>query len=139
MLYFSALWQFLLVVAYNAEHFSALLPTMQKNFPSLCLLRRPFFHVIGNNAEKCSDFSSCVFFRVVAHNALSFRVVDHSMEILSALLPTTWKNGQRCWQQRRTMFEFDYFHEFETICEFTLGFQSGAWDDVRLMCFIKKI
>jgi hypothetical protein len=42
------------------------------------------------------------------------------------LLNTTWKNGQRCWQQRGKMFEFDYFREFETICKFTLGFQSGA-------------
>jgi hypothetical protein len=52
------------------------------------------------------------------------------MEKLSALLPTTWKNDQRCRQQRGKMFEFDYLHEFETICEFTLGFQSGAKDDV---------
>jgi hypothetical protein len=52
--------------------------------------------------------------------------VDHNMEIFSALLPTTWKNGQRFWQQRGKVFEFDYLHEFETICEFTLGFQSGA-------------
>jgi hypothetical protein len=28
------------------------------------------------------------------------------------------------------MFEFEYLHEFETICEFTLGFQSGAEADV---------
>jgi hypothetical protein len=37
-----------------------------------------------------------------------------------------WKNGQRCWQQGGKMLEFDFLHEFETICEFTLGFQSGA-------------
>jgi hypothetical protein len=91
MLYFSALWQFFRIVAYNAEHFSALLPTMQKNVPLCCLLRRSFFHIVGNNAEKCSNFSSCVFFRVVAHNALFFCAVDHSMEILSALLPNVEK------------------------------------------------
>ncbi len=28
------------------------------------------------------------------------------------------------------MFEFEYLHEFETMCEFTLGFQSGAKADV---------
>jgi hypothetical protein len=26
----------------------------------------------------------------------------------------------------KKMLEFEYLHEFETICEFTLGFQSGA-------------
>jgi hypothetical protein len=52
--------------------------------------------------------------------------VNHSTETLSVLMPTTWKNGQRCWQQRSKMFEFDYFREFETIRKFTLGFQSGA-------------
>jgi hypothetical protein len=26
----------------------------------------------------------------------------------------------------RKMFKFEYLHEFETICEFTLEFQSGA-------------
>jgi hypothetical protein len=46
------------------------------------------------------------------------------------LLPTTWKNDRRCWQQRRKTFEFDYLHEFETISEFTLGCQSGALADV---------
>jgi hypothetical protein len=69
MFYCSALWQFFCVVAYNAEHFSALLPTTQKNVPRCCLQRLSFFRVVGNNAEKCSNFSSCVFFRVVADNA----------------------------------------------------------------------
>jgi hypothetical protein len=129
MFYCSALWKFFCVVAYNAEHFSALLPTMQKNVPRCCLQRQSFFRVVGNNAEKCSNFSSCVFFRVVADNAdyfFFFHVVDHSMEKLSALLPTTWKNDQRCWQKRRKTFEFGYLHECETISEFTLGCQSGA-------------
>jgi hypothetical protein len=68
-----------------------------------------------------------VFFRIVANNADKFfRIVDHSMEKLSALLPTRGKNGQRCWQQRGKMFQFNYLHDFETICEFTLGFQSVA-------------
>jgi hypothetical protein len=69
MFYCSALWQFFCVVAYNAEHFSVLLPTTQKNVPRCCLQRQSFFRVVGNNAEKCSNFSSCVFFRVVADNA----------------------------------------------------------------------
>jgi hypothetical protein len=67
MFYFSALWQFFCVVAYNAEHFSALLPTTQKNVPRCCLQCQSFFRVVA--AEKCSNFSSCVFFRVVADNA----------------------------------------------------------------------
>jgi hypothetical protein len=72
MFYSSALWQFFCVVAYNAEQFSALLPTTQKNVPHCCLQRQSFFRVEGNNAEKCSNFSSCVFFRVVADNANYF-------------------------------------------------------------------
>jgi hypothetical protein len=62
------LWQFFCVVAYNAKHFSALLPTAQKNGPRCCLQRHSFYRVVGNNAEKSSNFSSCVFFRVVADN-----------------------------------------------------------------------
>jgi hypothetical protein len=46
------------------------------------------------------------------------------------LLPTQRKNYRRCRQQRRKMLEFEYLHEFETICEFTLGFQSGAKADM---------
>jgi hypothetical protein len=46
-------------------------------------------------------------------------VVDYTTEKLSALLATMQK-----------MFELKYLHEFETILEFTLGFQSGAYADV---------
>ncbi len=124
--------------------------------------RRTFFHVVANNAEKCSTllptmpiiFPCCrqqrgkvilfqfmyVFPRCCRQRRLFFRVVDHSMGKLSGLLPTTWKNDQRCWQQRRKTFEFDYLHEFETISEFTLGCQSGAQADVfheeKLRCKI---
>jgi hypothetical protein len=66
------------------------------------------------------------FPRCCLQSRLFFRVVDHSSEKLSALLPTTWLNAQRCWQQPGKMFKFDYLHEFETMCEFKLGFQSGA-------------
>jgi hypothetical protein len=52
--------------------------------------------------------------------------VDHSAEKWSALLPTQRKNYRRCCQQRGKMFEFEYLHEFETIFEFTPGFQSGV-------------
>ncbi len=40
------------------------------------------------------------------------------------------ENSQRCWQQRGKMIEFEYLHEFETKCEYSLGFQSGAQTDV---------
>jgi hypothetical protein len=43
MFYCSALWQFFCVVAYDAEHFSALLPTTQK-----------MFHVVAYNANHFS-------------------------------------------------------------------------------------
>jgi hypothetical protein len=41
-----------------------------------------------------------VFFRVVADIADYFSAlyIDHSTEKLSTLLPTTWKNDQRCRQ-----------------------------------------
>jgi hypothetical protein len=61
--------------AYNPEHFSALLLTTQKNVPHCFLQHRSFFRVVGNNMEKCSNFSSCVFFHVVAHNADYFPVL----------------------------------------------------------------
>jgi hypothetical protein len=48
-------------IAYNADH---------------------FFGIVAYNLEKCSNFSSCVFFCVVAYTA----------EKLSTLLTTTQKN-----------------------------------------------
>jgi hypothetical protein len=62
-----------------------------------------------------------MFFRVVAHKADNFSivVVTYNAEQSSALLATSEK-----------MVEFEYLHEFKTICEFTLGFQSGASADV---------
>jgi hypothetical protein len=49
------------------------------------------FRVVGNNMENCSNFSSCMFFRVVAHNADNFSivVVAYNAEQSSALLATT--------------------------------------------------
>ena len=135
MFYCSVLWQFFCVVAYNAEHFSALLPTTQKNVTRCCLQRQSFFRVVGNNAEKCSNFSSCVFFRVVADNA----------DYFSALQTTAWKNYLRCCLQRGKMISvvgnnaekrsnsiistnskpYPNLHQ---------GVNQGPW----LMCFMKK-
>ncbi len=70
--YCSALWQFLCIVANNADYFSALLPTTRKNVPLVAYISHLFFCVLGNNVEKCSNFSSCVFFSVVTHNADNF-------------------------------------------------------------------
>ncbi len=103
MFYCSALWQFFCIVAYNAEHFSALLPTTQKNVPRCCLQRKSLFRIVGNNAEKCSNFSWCVFFRVVADNADYFPrcrpqhgkiiwVVAYNVEKWLVLLAVTQKN-----------------------------------------------
>jgi hypothetical protein len=82
------------------------MPTAQNNVPRCCLQRRSFFCVLGNNAEKCSIISSCVFFRVVDIYADFFPrcrpqhrkiicVVVHNMEKWPALLATK-------------TFEFDY-------------------------------
>jgi hypothetical protein len=62
---------------------------MKKNVPGYylqCRLLVFFSRVVGNNVEKCSNFSSCVFFRIVTHNA------DH----FSALWTSTRKNFRRC-------------------------------------------
>jgi hypothetical protein len=77
----------------------------------------------------------------------NFSVVAHSAEKLLALLPTMAIIFPCCGQQRgkmigvvantaeklsallptmRKIFKFEYLHEFETMCEFTLEFQSGA-------------
>jgi hypothetical protein len=52
---------FFCVVAHNVEKYS-----------TRCLQLPSFFRILGDNAENCSNFSSCVFFRVVAHNVYNF-------------------------------------------------------------------
>ena len=135
MFYCSALWQFFCVVAYNAEHFSALLPTTQKNVPRCCLQRQSFFRVVGNNAEKCSNFSSCVFFRVVADNA----------DYFSALQTTAWKNYLRCCLQRGKMIsvvgnnaEKRSNSIISTNSKPYPNLHQGVNQGPRLMCFTKK-
>jgi hypothetical protein len=86
MFYSSALWHFFRIFSYNADHFSTLLLTMQKNMPRCCLQCRSFFSVVFSNSEKYSNFSSCVFFHVVADNA----------DYFSALWTTARKNYLRC-------------------------------------------
>ena len=135
MFYCSALWQFFCVVAYNAEHFSALLPTTQKNVPRCCLQRQSFFRVVGNNAEKCSNFSSCVFFRVVADNA----------DYFSALQTTAQKNYLRCCLQRGKMISV-VGNNAEKRSNSIISTNSkpypklhqGVNQGPRLMCFMKK-
>jgi hypothetical protein len=70
-----------------------LLPTVHKNVPCCCLQRRSFFRIVGNNAEKCSNFSSCVFFPLIANNA----------DYFSALWTTAQKNYLRCCLQHGKM------------------------------------
>ncbi len=103
--YHSAFWQFFHVVAYNAEHFSVLLPTTQKNVPHCCLQCWSFFRVVGNNVEKA---------------VISVHVC------FSVLLPTMQFFVLCCWQQCGKIFEFNYIYKFQTLCKFTVGIQSGA-------------
>jgi hypothetical protein len=84
MFYCSALWQFFRVVAYNTKHFSALLPTTQKNalisvyvcFSTLLLTMQ------------------IIFPRCRRQHGKVICVVAYKMEKWSALLATTWKNVQ---------------------------------------------
>jgi hypothetical protein len=94
MLHSSVLWRFFCLLARNTKHFSELLPTMRKNVPYCCLQCQSFFCVVDNNAENCSNFNSCVFFRIVAHNTNNFsalRPPAPKKKNLSALLPTLQK------------------------------------------------
>ncbi len=128
MFYCSASWQFLCIDDYNAEHFFAFLPTAQKIIPHCCLQQRKFFRVVGNNAEKCSNLmcfstllpkTQIIFPRCGPQHRKIICVVAHNVEKRSALFTTTHKN-----------VEFNHLNKFKSICEFTLGFQSGAQADV---------
>jgi hypothetical protein len=69
------------VVTHNTEKFSTLLPTT-----AIILLH------CRQQREKVFKFQfMCVCPRCCLQRRLFFRVVDHSTENLSALLPTTWK------------------------------------------------
>ncbi len=68
-----------------------------------------------------------MFFRVVAHNADNFFTVwttARKYDRPVAYPGTLRKNDRRCWQGK--MDKFEYLDEFETMCEFTLRFQSGT-------------
>ncbi len=116
-------------VTHNAKHLSVLLPTTRKSVPC-CGLQCPlFFRILGNNAEKCSIFSSCVFFRFVTQNAIIFLLCEPRCQKWSALLPTP-RGKWTATMQKNVRFKyrhaFKYLQKLETIGEFTLGFQSGA-------------
>jgi hypothetical protein len=135
MFYCSALRQFFSVVVYNAEHFSALSPTTQKNVPRCCLQCQSFFCVVGNNAENCSNLSSCVFFWVVAHNA------DH----FSALGTTAQKNYLRwCLPHGKMVSVVDNNAEtcsnsiISTNLKPNVNWNYNLNQGPRLMCFVKK-
>jgi hypothetical protein len=83
------------VVAYNADNFSALLPTTRKS--TLISVHVCFSALLPTTP--INDWCYCL------HSGKIIGVVDN--------------NAEKC-------FEFEYLHEFETICEFTLEFQSGA-------------
>jgi hypothetical protein len=54
------------------SNYFALLLTTAKIFQRCCPQRRKIINVVAYNAEKYSNFSSCVLFCVVAYNADSF-------------------------------------------------------------------
>ncbi len=135
MFYCSVLWQFFGVVAYNAKHFSALLPTTQKKVPRCCLQRQSFFRVVGNNTEKCSNFSLCVFFYIVADNAVYF----------SALYTATRKNYLCCCLQYGKMVSI-VGNNVEKCSNLIIStnlkpyanLHQGFNQRPRMMCFMKK-
>jgi hypothetical protein len=57
-----------------------------------------------------------IFLRCGSQCGKMIGIVAYTAENISVLLTTTQKN----------VFEFEYVHEFETLCEFILGFQSRA-------------
>jgi hypothetical protein len=60
-----------------------------------------------------------IFPHFVPERGKIISVVACTAENLLAFLATT-----------QEMFGFEHLHEFETICQFTVGFQSGASADV---------
>jgi hypothetical protein len=93
------------VVAYNVDYFSALWATTQI---SALISVHVCFSVLLPRTQIIFPHYGPQYGKMIC-------IVAYSIE-----------NGQRCRQQCGKMFELDYLHEFETICEFKLGFQSGA-------------
>jgi hypothetical protein len=89
----------------KCRKFSLLLPTVQKN-DQRCCLQRLSFSVLFPTTWKSALISVHLCFSAL---------IPTQRKKLSALLTTVWK-----------IFEFKYLHEFETICKFTIGSQSGA-------------
>jgi hypothetical protein len=98
------------------------LSTMRRNVPHCCLRHQPFFHIVGNNAEECSYFSSCVllttlitFLRCGPRCGKRIGIVAFTVAKWSALLVTTPKNVQ-IWISPWNSKPYANIH----------GFQSGA-------------
>jgi hypothetical protein len=92
-------------VVYNADNFSALWPTTLKS--ALISVHVCFSALLPT--------TPIIFPHCRPQRRKMIGVVVYTAEKLSALSTTT-----------RKMFEFEYLHEFKTMCELTLGFQSGA-------------
>ncbi len=99
------------------------MPTTAISFPRRCLQR-----------GKDSNFSSFVFFCVVAYNADNFSVVDHSAEKSLALLPTQRKiigvvanNAEKC-------LNLNISTNSKPYANLHYGFNQGH----RRMCFMYK-
>ncbi len=68
----------------------------------------------------------CVFSALLPTTPVIFpRCGPQRGKIISVVAYTAEKLSHCC-QQYGKIFVFEYLNEFETICEFTLGFQSGA-------------
>jgi hypothetical protein len=93
------------VGAYNADNFSTLLPTTRKSTPI--------------SVHVC-------FSALLPTTPIIFQHCGPQRGKMIGVVAYTAENYRRCCQQRRKMFEFEYLHEFETICEFTIGFQLEA-------------
>jgi hypothetical protein len=89
MFYFSVLWQFFHIVAYNAEHFSALLPTTQKKVPRVAY-NGDHFSTLWATTQKSALLSVHVWF--------------------SALLPTRQISFLHCEPQHRNIICVDAYN-----------------------------
>ncbi len=93
------------IVVYNADNFSVLLPTTGKS--GLISVHERFSALL--------PFTLMIFPCCRPQRGTMIGVVVYTAE-----------KYRRCRLQRGKIFEFEYLHEFETICEFKPGFQSGA-------------
>jgi hypothetical protein len=94
--YSSPLWQFYRIVAHNAEHFSALLPTCSTLLPTTMII----FPHCRQQRRKCSNSGPCMFIRAVAHNAGYFSALwttvrKNDNEIHHRMVAVVYNNAEK--------------------------------------------